>query len=88
VPDQDHAGINMIALQSMLLQIDGDKILLFPAWPADWDVNFKLHAPRQTVLVGILRNGRLEELHVNPPERRADVVNCMSKDSELGVVQK
>ena len=31
-----------IALQRMLVQEAGDKILLLPAWPADWDVDFKL----------------------------------------------
>ena len=31
------------ALQRMLVQEAGGKILLLPAWPADWDADFKLH---------------------------------------------
>ena len=34
--------VAMIALQRMLLQYDGDEIYLLPAWPKDWDVEFKL----------------------------------------------
>ena len=33
IPDHDHGGVAMIALQRMLLQWDGDRILLLPAWP-------------------------------------------------------
>ena len=36
----------MQMLQAMLLQYEDEKILLFPTWPKEWDVEFKLHAPR------------------------------------------
>ncbi len=72
-PDQDHGGVLMKAFQSMLLQTDGQKIFLLPAWPADWDVDFKLHAPRQTVIEGRYRGGKMQELRVTPESRRADV---------------
>jgi alpha-L-fucosidase 2 len=48
VPDQDHAGVIVNALQSMLMLTYDDTIGLLPAWPKDWNVDFKLHAPRQT----------------------------------------
>jgi len=73
-PDQDHGGAGMMAVQAMLLQADGGKIRLFPAWPKEWDVDFKLHAPGQTVVSGRLRAGKLEAIDVQPPERKADVV--------------
>jgi hypothetical protein len=73
-PDQCHGGVLMKAFQSMLLQTDGRRIYLLPAWPADWDADFKLHAPYRTVVEGKVRNGRLTELRVTPPERRADIV--------------
>ena len=38
----------------MLIQYDGEKIYLFPAWPGDWDVDFKLHAPGNTIIQGKL----------------------------------
>jgi hypothetical protein len=63
----------MIALQNMLLQTDGRTIVLFPAWPKDWDVSFKLHAPFNTVVEGECRDGVLRELRVTPPEREKDV---------------
>jgi hypothetical protein len=72
-PDQDHGGILMKAFQAMLLQTDGARIFLLPAWPKDWDVEFKLHAPQQTIVEGVYREGALVSLKVTPPSRRADV---------------
>lgn len=74
VPDHNWGGSGMIGLQEMLMQTIGDQILLFPAWPLDWDVDFKLHAPNKTVIEGILKNGELIELRVIPESRRSDVV--------------
>ena len=72
-PDQDHGGVLMKAFQSMLLQTDGRRILLLPAWPAHWDVEFKLHAPFRTVVEGSYREGLLRSLRVTPASRRKDV---------------
>jgi hypothetical protein len=74
VPDQDHGGVLMRALQAMLLQTAGRRILLLPAWPKDWTADFRLHAPYRTVLTGRVEHGRLVTLDVQPPERRTDVV--------------
>lgn len=63
----------MIGLQEMLLQTSGDKILLFPAWPKEWDVNFKLHAPKNTTVECHLENGEITSLKVEPKSREADV---------------
>jgi hypothetical protein len=73
-PDIDQGGVIMIALQRMLMQCDGDRILLLPAWPREWDVSFKLHAPGNTTVECDVRNGRIERLAVTPPERKGDVV--------------
>ncbi len=72
-PDQDHGGVLMKTFQAMLLQTDGDKIFLLPAWPRDWEVDFRLHAPQRTLVEGRFRAGRLEHLRVTPAARRADV---------------
>jgi hypothetical protein len=74
VPDMDHGGAGMIALQEMLLQTDGDKIMLLPAWPRDWDVDFKLHAPEGTIVECTFRTGKIERLEVTPAARSSDVV--------------
>ena len=57
----------------MLLQADGRHILLFPAWPRDWNVDFKLHAPFATTIQGRYRAGKLEFLEVSPKSRRNDL---------------
>ena len=41
----------MIGLQEMLLQTNGELILLFPAWPLEWNVHFKLHAPGKKMCI-------------------------------------
>lgn len=77
VPDHNWGGSGMIGLQEMLLQSHADKIYLFPAWPKEWDVHFKLHAPQQTVIEGVLKNGKLESLKVSPESRRKDIENLL-----------
>lgn len=77
VPDHNWGGSGMVGLQEMLLAADpyGDgKIYLLPAWPRAWDVDFKLHAPQQTVVEGRVKGGRLISLQVTPTARRADLV--------------
>ena len=73
-PDQDHGGNLLMALQTMLLQADHGKILVLPAWPREWDVDFKLHAPENTTVEGSVRGGKLENLKVVPETRKKNVV--------------
>jgi len=79
INDQSHGGVAMTALQAMLMQVVGKKIYLFPAWPKDWDVNFKLHALYNTTVEGELRCGNVMSLKVTPESRKADVVNMLDK---------
>jgi hypothetical protein len=74
VPDHNWGGSGMIGLQEMLLQTDGKKILLFPAWPKNIDVHFKLHAPYNTTVEAELKNGKLTMVKTIPAERAKDVV--------------
>ncbi|MGF2411650.1 MAG: DUF5703 domain-containing protein [Ferruginibacter sp.] len=73
VPDHNLGGSGMIGLQEMLLQTDDKKILLFPAWPKNMDVHFKLHAPYNTTVEAELKNGKMIMLKVLPEERKADI---------------
>jgi Domain of unknown function (DUF5703)/Concanavalin A-like lectin/glucanases superfamily len=72
-PDQCHGSVTLIALQRMLMLCDSNAIRLLPAWPQDWDVTFKLHAPQQTTIECVYRNGKVEKLNVTPESRRKDV---------------
>ncbi len=88
VPDEDNGGNGLHALQTMLVQFDGAKILLLPAWPKQWDAEFKLHAPMQTTVEGAVRNGKLVKLKVTPESRRKDVVVMESAESSMqGLIQ-
>jgi len=72
-PDHNWGGTAMIGLQEMLLQeIDG-KILLFPAWPKEWDVHFKLHAHGHTTVEARMTGGKVELLDVIPSSRKSDI---------------
>lgn len=73
IPDQDHGTVAVMALQSMLLQTEGRRLLMLPAWPADWDVTFKLCAPYATTLEGEIKDGQLVRFKVEPEERLHDV---------------
>jgi hypothetical protein len=64
----------MIGLQEMLLQEVDNKLFLFPAWPKDRDIRFKLHASRGTTVEAELRNGKVVNLKVTPKEREVDIV--------------
>ena len=77
VPDHNWGGSGMIGMQEMLLQTNGDTIYLFPAWPKDWNVHFKLHAPKNTVVEVQLENGKLTLLEVFPKERKQDIINLL-----------
>lgn len=58
-PDHNVGGSGMIGLQEMLLQTHGGKILMLPAWPHDWDVDFKLHAPGNKVVECSFKDGKM-----------------------------
>lgn len=78
-PDHNWGGSGMIGMQEMLLQEgEGGKLLLFPAWPKEWNVRFKLHAPRQTTVEAELKDGKLVNLNVSPKEREKDIINCLN----------
>jgi hypothetical protein len=81
-PDFDHFGAGSVALQRMLVQEAGDKVLLLPAWPADWDVDFKLHLARGAVLTGTVKDGRLVDWKIQPPSRKTDVVVCQPQPGQ------
>lgn len=76
-PDHNWGGSGMIGMQEMLLQEVDSKIYLFPAWPKEWNVHFKLHATQNTTVEVSLEDGRIVDLKVFPKSRMNDIVNCL-----------
>jgi len=76
-PDHNWGGSGMIAVQEMLLQEVDDKIYLFPAWPKEWDVRFKLHASRGTIVEAELRQGKVVNVRVTPARAKDKIVDCI-----------
>ena len=74
IPDQDHGSIALKTLQAMLLQTEGRTCILLPAWPKEWDVEFKLHAPYNTIIQGEVKDGRVVRLSVTPHTRRPEII--------------
>ncbi len=73
-PDYNWGGSGMIALQEMLVQEVGDSILLLPAWPKEWDVRFRLHISRGTVVEVEQRQGKVTHYSVTPERRQKDII--------------
>ena len=73
IPDQCNGSVILSTLQYMLMQTDGKKILLLPAWPKEWNASFKLHAPYQTTVEGRVENGKVLGLKVTPESRGKDI---------------
>jgi hypothetical protein len=82
VPDHNWGGSGMIGMQEMLLQEANGKLYLFPAWPKDWDVHFKLHALQNTTVEAVLENGVVKIIKVVPEERKKDIVNLLNRSVE------
>lgn len=61
------------------MQTDGRVIRLLPAWPKDWDVDFRLHAPYKTVVEGSVHRGKIEKLKVTPVDRKENIVIMQTK---------
>lgn len=84
VPDHNWGGSGMIGLQEMLMQTPrvavpdastpAEPIYILPAWPDDWDVQFKLHAPQNTTVEGEWKGGKMVSLKITPESRRKDVI--------------
>jgi hypothetical protein len=73
MPDEDNGGNGENGLQEMLMQTNGREITLLPAWPKNWNAEFKLHAPYETTVEGRIVKGKLVDLKVTPAARRSDV---------------
>lgn len=71
-PDHNWGGSGMIALQEMLLQQVDSTLYLFPAWPKEWDVRFRLHAHDGYIVEAEQRHGEIVEVMINGVARHPD----------------
>lgn len=59
-PDHNRGGSAMIGLQEMLLQETPDGTpILFPAWPKEWNVSFRLYTSNGQVVEASIVNGEV-----------------------------
>ena len=57
-PDINRGGAGMIGIQEMLLQETPDgELMLFPAWPKEWNCRFRLHATDGRIVEAEICNG-------------------------------
>lgn len=73
LPDQDHASNYVHTIQAMLMQTEENDIYLLPAWPAEWDVTFKLHAPGNTKVEAVWKNGQFSKIKTWPASRQQNI---------------
>ena len=60
-PDCNRGGAAMIGLQEMLLQEAPDgQLLLFQAWPREWNVKFRLHATGGRIVNAEIKDGKIK----------------------------
>ncbi|EER14516.1 hypothetical protein Pmar_PMAR024403 [Perkinsus marinus ATCC 50983] len=81
-PSLDHYSVMRNGLIYALLQpLDDadDGMLLFPAWPCEWDVDLKLWGPRQTLVQAKMVNGVVTEFHVEPQSRNDSFFDRFSR---------
>jgi len=77
MPDLEWGTSGMIAIQEMLLQTisnNGNDLRVLPAWPNDWDVDFKLNAPQKTTVECVFENGKINKTTILPSSRTKDMI--------------
>ena len=80
VPDTDHGANIVHLLQEMVMQTHDHNIYLLPAFPAEWDVAFKLHPDGRTTVEAEYEKGVLKELKVTPESERKRIKILIFKE--------
>jgi hypothetical protein len=82
IPDFDNGGVLMMGLQSMLLQNVDSQLLVLPAWPSTWSVDYKLQAYDNTTVMVKSQGLTISQLEVFPTSRLKDVVLPTGKQNQ------
>ena len=64
VTDHNWGGSGMIGMQEMLMQEVDGRVILFPAWPKNWDVTFRLRASGNRVVEATMKDGKVENVRI------------------------
>ncbi|MGJ3243317.1 MAG: DUF5703 domain-containing protein [Opitutales bacterium] len=82
IPDQDQGGSATAALQFMLLQVDLEqkRLRVFPAWPPEWPVSFKLRGPGGMVVTGRYAPGEDPDIEIEGGPGGYTVINGFAAD--------
>jgi hypothetical protein len=88
VPDQDNGSVGVIALRLMLLQWTEDTLIVAPAWPPEWDVNFESMAPNGTRVKGKIRAGKIEQLSISNIDKWTKVLHGLPFDEKADKPKK
>ncbi len=74
VPDFDNGGAFSMGLQNMMLQNVDNKVLVLPAFPESWNVDFKLHAFDNTIVRVVSKGTEISRMDVSPASRKQDII--------------
>jgi len=77
VPDHNWGGSGMVGLQDMLVQQCDATVYLFPAWPKEWNVSFKLHLSGQTIIEASLMDGQATWTVQSEQYSKPNVICCL-----------
>jgi hypothetical protein len=77
-PITDHGGVYLAGLRYMLLQNDASKTFVFPAWPCEWPVSFRLHTSNSTIVTVDYQGPGKLSIQVQPESQTQNVhvVQC------------
>ena len=76
MPNVEGGNVVLSTLNYMLWNWKGDTIYVCPAWPKDWDCEFKFRGPKQTLVQGRVQAGQVFLDRVVPESRRKDIIIC------------
>lgn len=80
VPDHDNGSVAQQTVQAMLMQSYKNTIMLFPAFPQNWDAEFKLHTSGAATVEAVRVDSKMEKLNVSDSERMKDIKNMDALD--------
>ncbi len=73
VPDHDNGSVAQQTIQAMLVQSYRDSVLLFPAFPENWDAEFKLYTAEGVKIEAARKDGSVQIRNTAPSVPGKDI---------------